>query len=345
MTAPRGQDPVARIAADVAPEVLEVAVERAREQAATRLADLLTDAIIARALGAATEQARPAAAPPAEPEPRPTDRPSTPAPVSPGQPPASAGLALYAYAISRADLRLPDDAPTLSAGQPVELVPDGDLGLLVSRVAPDELQVDAEDLSETGRLATLARRHDAVVRAAAADGPLLPLRFGTVVADEDAARRLLREHADVAREQLARVGDAREWGVRLVRSLEAEPAPAGPASSADRPAASGTEYLSRRRQALQERERTAHDAAASADLLQEVLAPHATEALHRGGAPGSSLLLDVAYLVRPDAESGFLAAVERLTPELASHGLTVQLTGPWPPYSFASLTPGGPDGP
>ena len=55
--------------------------------------------------------------------------------------------------------------------------------------------MDADDLSETGRLAVLARGHDAVVRAAVDAGPVLPLRFGTVVADEDGARRLLRKHA------------------------------------------------------------------------------------------------------------------------------------------------------
>jgi hypothetical protein len=57
----------------------------------------------------------------------------------------------------------------------------GDLALLVSPVSPDDLRIDEDDLSENGRLATLARGHDAVVRAAAALGPVLPLRFGTVV--------------------------------------------------------------------------------------------------------------------------------------------------------------------
>jgi hypothetical protein len=191
--------------------------------------------------------------------------------------------------------------------------------------------VDPDDLSETGRLAVLARRHDAVVRSAVGGSAVLPLRFGTVVPDEAAARRLLREHGPAARARLARIGDAREWGVRLVRSLPAEPA----GRTTD--AATGTEYLSRRRTALREKDDAAREAAHCAELLEQALTPHAIQALHRGGAPGSSLLLDVAYLVPPAAEPGFLAAVDQLRADLAAQRLTVETTGPWPPYSFASL--------
>lgn len=334
----RSDDLVTRLVDEAAPDVLAAALVRAREQATARLADLLTEAIVARAIGGAPI-----------PESRPDPHPAAPtvqapaAPVAEREPPEPASSALYAYAVTRDDLRYPDDGPGLTAGLPVTLVADDGLGLLVSRVDPDELQVDPDDLSETGRLAVLARGHDTVVRAAVTAGPVLPLRFGTVVADEDGARRLLREHSAVARERLDRIGDAREWGVRLVRSLsEDEPVPV--AAREGRADVTGTEFLARRRQALQEREDAEQTARTAAQALEEALAPHVTEALRRGGAPGSSLLLDVAYLVPPRAESAFLAETERLGGELRPGGLTLEVTGPWPPYSFAALTAGGPDG-
>jgi hypothetical protein len=331
-------DPIARLVDEAAPDVLAAALVRAREQATARLADLLTEAIVTRAIGGATS-----------PETRPEPHPAAPAVQPPAAPaaerelPEPKGSALYAYAVTRDDLRYPADGPGLTAGLPVALVADDGLGLLVSRVDPDDLQVDPDDLSETGRLAVLARGHDTVVRAAVTAGPVLPLRFGTVVADEDGARRLLREHSAVARERLDRIGDAREWGVRLVRSLsEDEPVPvAARGSSAE---LTGTEFLARRRQALQEREHAEQTAHTAAQVLEEALAPHVTEALRRGGAPGSSLLLDVAYLVPPRTEADFLAETERLGGELRSAGLALEVTGPWPPYSFAALTAGGPDG-
>jgi Gas vesicle synthesis protein GvpL/GvpF len=308
----RDGDRLAALAEGMADDVLADALARAREQATARLADLLTDAIVARAL--VTAPSRPAAesAPPAT---GPTD---------------DHGEVLYAYGITSAGSSPPEDV-----GVPVELIRDDGLGLLVSRARPAELRVDADDLSETGRLAVLARRHDAVVRSAVGGSAVLPLRFGTVVPDEAAARRLLREHGPAARARLARIADAREWGVRLVRALPAEPSAAG-----ETDAATGTEYLSRRRTALREKDDAAREAAHCAELLEQALTPHAVQALRRGGSPGSSLLLDMAYLVPPAAEPGFLAAVDQLRADLAPQRLTVETTGPWPPYSFASLDEG-----
>lgn len=319
MTTP-DRDALTRLAREAVPEVLQAALARAREDAVARLSALLADEIVAQALRART--------------PTVTLRENR------------AAQTLYAYAITRAGLDLPPDVAALTGGGPVHLVADGDLALLVSPLDPGQLEVDEEDLSEDGRLATLVRGHDTVVRAAAAAGPVLPLRFGTAVPDDDAARRLLRTHADDARRLLDRIGDTREWGVRLVRRLT-EPALAGPPSARPhRPDVSGREYLARRRQALHEQERAGQDAAEAADRLEKALTPHVVEILRRGGSAGSSLLLDLACLVSPDREAGFAAAVAELAEELDEQHLDIELTGPWPPYSFASLDagPGGSDG-
>ncbi|MGY1741438.1 MULTISPECIES: GvpL/GvpF family gas vesicle protein [unclassified Blastococcus] len=340
-------DVVAGLVRAAAPEVLADALIRARELATTRLADRLADALVAAALAGA---APPAAVPtprsgrarpapdrpePARPEPIPTE---SVEPARSGPAPAAAPTtALYAYAITPAGSPVPDAEP-LAGGERLTRVADGDLALLVSSVEPARLRVDQDDLSETGPLATLVRGHDAVLTAAAAAGPVLPLRFGTVVPDEDAARRLLRTHGASAREQLDRIGDAREWGVRLVRTL-AEPAPAAAGGEV-----SGTEFLAQRRRALTEAEEAGAVAERASRRVEEALAPLTRASLRRGGSPGSSLLLDLAYLVEPGREAEVTAALERLAAEEAAHGLGVELTGPWPPYSFASLEEGGPGG-
>jgi hypothetical protein len=309
-----------RLARDAAPEVLAAALARARERAVERLADLLTDAIVAQALAGAPATAAPKLAEAAD-----------------------TGEALYAYGITLADLPAATEIPALTEDAAVDRIAEGDLALLVSSVSPDQLRVDEDDLSESGRLATLARGHDAVVRAAATAGPVLPLRFGTVVPDGAAARRLLAEHAVEALAQLHKIGNTREWGVKLVRRLAPEPVgvAAGPESRAG---LTGTEYLARRRQAMQDQESAERSVEEAADLLVETLLPHVTESLRRGGAPGSSMLLDLAVLVPPDRETGFLAAAGELRQRLDQHGLEVEVSGPWPPYSFASLNGEAPPG-
>jgi hypothetical protein len=322
------------IARGAVPGVVADALARAREQAVARLADQLTDAIVTMALAgelpAGTAAARPAEQRTAHlrpPEPRPPE----------GRPPESPPDALYAYGITPASVPPPHDVRPLTDGGQLGHVEYDDLALLVSPVRPDELRVDEGDLSETGRLALLVRGHDAVVRAAAGAGPVLPLRFGTVVRDEAAARRLLREHHDSASDQLQRVGAAREWGIKLVRRADA--APAHPAAD-DRRDVSGTEYLTRRRQALAQHEATEAAAERAADLLIAALQPHVSQTLRRGGSPGSGLLLDLAFLVPLDAEAAFTAAAGELAESFAADGLAIEVSGPWAPYSFVSLGDG-----
>ena len=333
-------DELDRIACETAPDVLAAALEQARERATARLVELLTDAIVAQALAgtvpAAGPEPRPPERPPPEPPPPEPPPPEPPPPERAEQEPAEA---LYAYGIASADLRLPEGVPGVTGDARLQRVALDDLALLVSSVRPAQLRVDEDDLSENGRLATLARGHDAVVRAAADLGPVLPLRFGTVVVDEAAARSLLRSHGDSARDQLRRIGTAREWGVKLVRSLDAEPVPSGSRPS-DRRGVTGTEYLTRRRQALDQQEAAETGAENAVNLLLTALRPHAVESLQRGGSPGSSLLLDLALLVSPDAETDFLAAAAGLGERFAGDGLAVEVSGPWPPYSFVSLGDG-----
>ena len=341
-------DTVARLARSAAPEVLADALARAREQAVARLADRLAEALVTEALRAAPPaQAtlpRPQGARPPQENRPPRENPPPRGTTDPTPPPTAAAApdlptsALYAYAITRSGAPVPEAEP-LTGGDRLAHVVRGDLALLVSAVEPDRLRVDQDDLSETGPLATLVRGHDAVLTAAAATGPVLPLRFGTLVPDESAAHRLLDAHAASARVQLERIGDAREWGVRLVRTLAAEPVPAAAGAEV-----TGTEFLSRRRRARDEADEALAAAERAASRLETVLAPLTRARLRRGGSPGSSLLLDLAYLVEPDREAAVGAALEQLAAEEAAHGLALEVTGPWPPYSFATLgeeVPGG----
>jgi hypothetical protein len=322
------------IARGAVPGVVADALARAREQAVARLADQLTDAIVTMALAGPLPVSTPGAGPP---EPRPAQlRPPEPGPPE-GRPAESPPDALYAYGITPASVSLPHDVrPLTDAGQ-LGIVEVDDLALLVSPVRPDELRVDEGDLSESGRLALLVRGHDAVVRAAAGAGPVLPLRFGTVVRDEAAARRLLREHHDSACDQLQRIGSAREWGVKLVRRADAVPVHS---SADDRRDVTGTEYLTRRRQALAQHEAADAGAQRAADLLLATLRPHVSQTLRRDGSPGSGLLLDLAFLVPLGAEEAFTAAAGELAEPFAADGLAVEVSGPWAPYSFVSLGDG-----
>lgn len=144
---------------------------------------------------------------------------------------------------------------------------------------------------------------------------LLPVRYGTKVADEAAAAAAVAGRGEELRERLDHVRGAIELSVR-VRLAEQEPEP----ESQDPP--SGAEYL---------RARTERSHAA--DAVGAALAALARDSRERPGPEP----LRAAYLVATDAVDAFAARVRELQadhPELA-----ILCTGPWPPYSFTEAAP------
>jgi hypothetical protein len=218
---------------------------------------------------------------------------------------------LYAYAITR-------DQPVDLAGP--WLIGHRGLALVVAEVELERFAgLEVEEPSEDSPLAVLARYHDAVVRAVFRHAPVLPLRFGTVLDGVDAAVRLLGARHEEVSAWLSRVEGRQEWGVR-VRAAQREPVPLDQVS--------GTAYLTLRRQRLVDADLDRRGAAA----LHRALSERADESVCRDLS--RDLLLEGAYLVDAGDEEEFHAELGRLTGEL---GLSVEITGPWPPYSFTKV--------
>jgi hypothetical protein len=231
---------------------------------------------------------------------------------------------LCVYAITRGQEWGRFLAPELHTGLAPTLISNNGLGLVVAEVDLALFgEVNAES-AEDSLLATLAREHDAVVRAVFEHEPVLPLRFGTIVADAAAARKLLAGKHDEVSLWLDRVAGHREWGVRV----EYDDTP----ERADIPLAgiSGADYLRMRQQSQMSWQKRA----STVQSLHVELAQHATSAANR---ERPRALLDAAYLVPQVNEDEFRAAAAGLCQEVQQLGATVHATGPWPPYSFTRI--------
>jgi hypothetical protein len=325
------------LAVRLAPEILDEAVDQARDQARARLAAALADEIVAAALAADTAE------PPSEPVAEPAGEPVAEPPR--GDRPANVGL--YAYGITDATSAT-DDIIGLDDRTPVQTLRVGEAALVMS---PIELELlagleqevsESGQLAESGRLASLAGRHDRVLGLLLDRGPVLPLRFGTVLPDRPRAQRLLRASSRELAGELDRVRDHREWGLRVTpgetrdeTTAEQSPATEGEAA-AER---SGTAYLSARRDDLRRAALREERLTALTRGVNEQLAALATEVAMRSGRPGPGRL-NAAYLVAGAKEETFLDAATTATQELTEAGCDARLTGPWPPYSFVRLTLG-----
>lgn len=137
------------------------------------------------------------------------------------------------------------------------------------------------------------------------DRDLLPVRFGTVVADERAAVAAIAPRSEALARALDRVRGAVELSVRAM------------ANRAAAPAASGAGYM---------RERVADERLAR--RIHEPLAALARDSVLLDGPEP----LRAAYLVERGAVDAFVELFRGLQQE--HRELAVVCTGPWPPYSF-----------
>ena len=163
--------------------------------------------------------------------------------------------------------------------------------------------------------------HEAVVQHLMRRMAVLPLRFGTMLADEESLRAVLADRHDALAEGLERVRGRVELSVRVLGERPREP---------PRVEASGRAYLMARRDAH-------HRAERAADEVHEPLAALARDARLRAPAPPPAILA-AAYLVDRPKVDAFKARVVALA--AARDDLSIVGTGPWPPYSFVpDLTP------
>jgi hypothetical protein len=221
----------------------------------------------------------------------------------------------------------------------------GDVPLAEFGEAP--LRRNLEDLAW---LEATARAHHTVIEAVAQQGPVVPMRLATVYRDNASVAAALAARGDDFRAALRRITARTEWGVKAYASRPADresgPAPV-PQAGADQAAAeagTGAAYLQRRRRELSARADSRRTATASADVIHDRLSRLAAAArLHPPQAPqltgnDEQMLLNAAYLLDERRDEEFAGAVTALAGQHPA--VRVELTGPWPPYSFAGVAAG-----
>jgi hypothetical protein len=209
--------------------------------------------------------------------------------------------------------------------------------LIVARAPLDRYAGDVIDarLADLDWVSRCAVAHDAVVEHFAQRHPVIPMKLFTLFgSDERAVTHVARTRRTLAR-LFARVAGREEWGVRLLLDEARALAPdATPVT-----AASGTEFLARKKAAKDARQQVVADALAEGDRLFDALTGLADESRRRTPAvegPTSRMVLDAAFLVPRRAARRFRAAASDAARALAARGFALSVTGPWPPYHFVA---------
>ncbi|MBO0786180.1 MAG: GvpL/GvpF family gas vesicle protein [Actinobacteria bacterium] len=230
------------------------------------------------------------------------------------------------------------------AGGPVRPLAHRRLAAAVSPVSLAEFgeQPLARNLEDLDWLAATARAHHDVIGAIARHRPVVPLRLATVYHDDESVAGMLAARSDEFEDALARVTGRAEWGVKAYQARPPEgPEPASPQPRTATSPGAGTAYLRRRREELSESERARRAVTAAAEEVHAALAGAAVAGQQRPpqvrqlAERAEPMLLNGTYLVGEERSGEFAGLVDELA---AAHPeLRLELTGPWPPYSFAAV--------
>jgi hypothetical protein len=225
-------------------------------------------------------------------------------------------------------------------GMQVRAITSAGLTAIASSVGLDEFGEDAlrVNLEDMTWLEATATAHHRVIDAMSRAQPVVPMRLATVYSGDAKVRVMLGQRGDDLREVLSSISGRKEWGVKAYAAGTPEVAATRSGLGL---AGSGAEYLRRRRDELAAGRQARQKALVSAEWVHQTLSRLASASrLHPPQAPvlagtKATMILNAAYLLDEARDRQFSELVQQLA---AQHpAVQLQLTGPWPPYSFASL--------
>ena len=218
------------------------------------------------------------------------------------------------------------------------------IAAIVSRVPLSEYGEDqlSANLGKLEWLADRAARHERIVQTFAAQASVVPLRFGTIFLSQDSVEAFIRDNQASISAMIDRLRGKEEWGLEVHVNRETLLAAVEKRSSSVRElgervarAAPGQAYLlgksleSLKQQAARDEVRRLLDAIASRMPYHSV-----DLGLPKFGADRKELAGRFAFLVDRDQFETFRCLTENLAADFQALGLTIELAGPLPPYSF-----------
>jgi len=238
---------------------------------------------------------------------------------------------LYLYGITREGEGAVPGITGVDAAASVEALPCGGLVCWTSRVDKIEFAENlARNMENLEWLAEVSVRHQQAVAAIANSHDILPARFGTVFRTPASLTADVQKNKALLVHDLKRNSGCEEWGVKVF-GLQAQPQVAAGAKS-------GRDYLQAKAAALlAEAPRTAD---AEVQRFVRALEGVAVEAAAGAGAVSRGqrgLHWQGSLLVKRSQRGKLQQLMARFSQDWEGER-RIELSGPWPPYSFVSRT-------
>jgi hypothetical protein len=192
-------------------------------------------------------------------------------------------------------------------------------------------------------LGAIGYRHQDVVAELMKRTAIVPLRAFTLFSSEEALRSYLHEHADALKKALERLDGKQEWTLqvefepsRWSESLASRVDSLRALQSEIESAAPGKAFLLRKK-LEDEKKRSSKEAEQQvvAEIEGLVLEKLRCETVAETRERRDGAFPQINVLIDRDEESVLQELQTMLAERYAAEGVTLGLTGPWPPYTFA----------
>lgn len=254
---------------------------------------------------------------------------------------------LYVYGFTWAGAVERFSVPGVSGAADVRTLKLGNLAAIYSPLSMEEFlgPEGADHTQDLEWVAPRAVRHERVLEEVMQSSPVLPVSFGAIFSSP----RALSEAVDAHRQEISRflddIADKEEWAVKVYANAQRlrahlERAPEFRQRLQHLPETPGARYFHEKKLQRELDVRSRNEGQSLAAHIREELAPGAISVkplrLADRGISGrqDDMVLNSAFLVHSGQVQRFTQRLQQLAARYQPQGLTVEATGPWPPYSF-----------
>lgn len=231
-----------------------------------------------------------------------------------------------------------------------------DICVMVSKIDTDKFQDEIKKLlskltktpgavpSETEEI---LRRHEDVLDNLMKLTAVVPFKFGTILKDKKAASKMLQDYGEKFKKLLSKFRGREEWGLKVYTDnqefkkhlVQIEPKFKNLRWKREK-LSRGAAYLLGRKMEEELRDDIAARLAKVSEIIFQEAGKNAYEAKLNKTLPQKltgkekEMILNTVYLVEREKVARFCQQVKRLIEKYEPLGLDIEVSGPWPPYSF-----------
>ncbi len=202
------------------------------------------------------------------------------------------------------------------------------------------------DIAQAGTEEIL-QAHEDVVDTLMQSTTVVPFQFGTILKDELAALKMLQDYGEKFKNLLAKFAGRAEWGMKVYANqqefidymVQLEPELKHLAEKREG-LSRGTAYLLARKLEEELKDTALARLAEVSEVIFHKLGKAAYEGKLNETLPQKltgkkkEMILNTVYLVEREKVATFCQQGKRLTEQYRGMGLDLEVSGPWPPYSF-----------